>query len=122
MSEMTDKLDVWLDGRSIELEWLEITSCLSAPSLINTCKSHLGTVYRIFSGLSDMGRRENSTLLYNLATHSMDKIEQAFDPQTGQVYKDEQGQLKVQVAFDWPINAGLKGVNVYKEYFECAEY
>jgi hypothetical protein len=35
LSEMTNKLDVRLDGRSIELEWLEITSYLSAPSLIN---------------------------------------------------------------------------------------
>jgi hypothetical protein len=44
----------------------------------------------------------------------VDKFVQAFDPQTGQVYKDEQGQLKVQVAVDWPINGGLKGVNIYK--------
>jgi hypothetical protein len=38
MSEMTDKLDVRLDGRSIELEQLDITSYLSAPNVINTCK------------------------------------------------------------------------------------
>jgi hypothetical protein len=74
LSEMTDTLDVRLDGGSIELEQLDITSYLSAPNLINTCKSHSGTVCRIFSGLSDMGWREKSTVLYNLATHSMDKI------------------------------------------------
>jgi hypothetical protein len=62
LSEMTDILDVWLYGRSIELERLEITSYLSAPSLINTCKSHLGTVYRIFFDLSDMGWRGKKVL------------------------------------------------------------
>jgi hypothetical protein len=59
-----------------------------------------------------MGWREKSTLLYNLVTHSVDKIVRAFDLQTGQVYKVEQVQLKVEVLVNWPINAGLKGVNV----------
>jgi hypothetical protein len=107
LSEMTEQLDVHLDGFSIEFEQLDITSYLSAPNLINKFKSHLGTVYRIFSDMSDMGMRKKITPIYNLATHSMDKIVQAFDPQTGQVYKVEQGQLKVQVVVDWPINAGL---------------
>jgi hypothetical protein len=49
LSIMTDKLDVRLDGRSIDLEHLDITSYLSAPNLINTCNSHLGTVYCIFT-------------------------------------------------------------------------
>jgi hypothetical protein len=122
LSEMPDKFDVRLDGRSIELEQLDITSCLSAPNLINTCKSYLGTVYRIFCDLSDKGWREKSTLLYNLATHSVEKTVEAFDPQTGQVYKDEQGQLKVQVVVVWQINAGLIVANEYKEFFECAEH
>jgi hypothetical protein len=39
----------------------------------------------------------------------MKKILQAFDPETGQVYEDEQNQLKEQVVIDWPISAGLKG-------------
>jgi hypothetical protein len=111
LSQMRDTFDVRLDGRSIDLEHLDITSYLSAPNLINTCNSHLGTVYRIFTDLSDMGWWEKNTALYTLATHSMDKIVQAFDRETGQVYKDEQGQLKVQVVVDWPINAGLKGAN-----------
>jgi hypothetical protein len=87
VSEMTDKLDVWLDGRSIELEQLDITSYLSAPNRINTCNAHVWTVYRVFTDLSDMGWREKNTPLYDLATHSMDKIVQDFDPETGQVYK-----------------------------------
>jgi len=43
-----------LDGRSIDIEHLDITSYLSAPNRINTCNKHLGTVYRIFTDLSDM--------------------------------------------------------------------
>jgi hypothetical protein len=121
LSQMADKLDVRLDGHSIDLEHLDITSYLSAPNLINTCKSHVGTVYRIFTDLSDMGWREKNTPLYNLTTHSMEKIVQAFDPETGQVYKDDQGQLKVQVVVDWPINTFLKGENEYKELFVWAE-
>jgi hypothetical protein len=74
LSQLMDKIDVWLDGRSNDLEQLHITSYLSARNLINKCQSHLGTGYGIFSDLSDMGRREKSTFLYNLATHSMDKI------------------------------------------------
>jgi hypothetical protein len=57
-------------------------------------------VNHIFPNLSDMGWREISTVLYNLATHSMDKIVQDFDLQTEQVYKNEQRQLKVQLVFD----------------------
>jgi hypothetical protein len=34
----------------------------------------------------------------------MDKIVQAFDPETGQVHKNEKGQLKVQLVVDWPIS------------------
>jgi hypothetical protein len=41
----------------------------------------------------------------------MYKTVQAFDPETGQVYKNDQDQLNVQVAVDWPINATLKGDN-----------
>jgi hypothetical protein len=98
--QMTDKLDVRLDGRSTDIEHLDITSYLSAPNRINTCNAHVWTVYRIFPDWSDMSRRKKYTALYNLATHSMDKIVQAFNPETGQVYKDEEGQLKVQVVVD----------------------
>jgi hypothetical protein len=107
LSQMADELDVLYDGRSIDLEHLDITSYLSAPNRINTCNSHLGTVYRIFTDLSDMGWWEKSTALYNLATHSMDKIVENFDPDTGQVHEDEQGKLKIQVVVDWPVTAGL---------------
>jgi hypothetical protein len=69
-----------------------------------------------------MGFWEKNTPLYNLETHSMDKIVQAFDPETGQVYKDEQGLLKVQVVVDWPICASLKRSKEYKRFFKWAEH
>jgi len=120
--KMIDKLDVRLEGRTIELEHLDITSYLSAPNRINTCNKHVGTVYRIFTDYSDMGWQQKHTALYNLATHSMDKIVAAFDPQTGQVYKDEQNLLKVQVLVDWPVSAGLSGGEEYKRFFQWADH
>ena len=88
LSQMADKLDVRLDGRSIDLEHLDITSYLSAPNRINTCNKHVGTVYRVFVDLSDMDWKGKHTALYTLAMHSMDKIVNAFDLETGQVHKD----------------------------------
>jgi len=107
LSRKADELDVRLKGRSIFSQHLDITSYLSAPNLINTCNKHVGTVYRIFTDLSDMGWKEKETILYNLATHSMDKIVQAFDLETGQVRKDDKGELKIREVVDWPISAGL---------------
>jgi hypothetical protein len=119
---MRDKFDVSQDGRSIDLEQLDITSYLSAPNLFNTCKKHLGTVYRIFIDLPGMGWWEKHTALYNRVTHSIDRIVQAFDPETGQVHKDKQGKLKVQLVVDWPINAVLNGENEYNRFFEWAKH
>jgi hypothetical protein len=52
----------------------------------------------------------------------MHKIVEAFVPKTGQVYKDKQCQLKVQVVVDLPINASLIGANEYKEFFELTKH
>jgi len=76
LSQMADQLDVRHQGCSLDLQHLDITSYLSAPNLINNCNSHVGTVYRIFTDLSDMGWKEKPNPLYNLATHSMDKVVQ----------------------------------------------
>jgi hypothetical protein len=119
--QMRGTFDVRLDGRSIDIEHLDVTSYLSAPNRINTCNAHLGTVYQIFPDLSDMGWWRKNTALYSLATHSMDKIVQAFDPETGQVYKDEQDLLKVQVVVDWPVSTGLKDGKEYTSFFEWAK-
>ena len=121
LSQMADKLDVRLNGRSIDLQQLDITSYLSAPNRINTCNSHLGTVYRIFTDLSDMGWKEKHTLSYNLATHSMDKIVEAFDPETGDVRKDDEGRLKIREVVDWPVSAGLSGGAELNDIFKWAE-
>jgi len=120
--EMRDTFDVRLDGRSIDLEHLDITSYLSAPNLINTCKSHLGTVYRIFTDLSEMRWWEIEFVFYTKSTHSIDKIVKIFDAATGQVHKDEQGQLKVQLVVDWPISAGFKVSKEYENFFEWAKH
>jgi hypothetical protein len=121
LSQMTDKLDVRLHGRLINLQHLDITSYLSAPNIINTCNSHLGTAYRIFIDLSDMGWIEENTPFYNLATHSMDKIKQAFQPETGQVRNDDNGKLKIQEVADWPVIAGLMYGAELNDFFEMGK-
>ena len=98
--QIADTLDVGLHGRSIDFEHLDITSYVSAPNRINIYKRHLGTAYRIFTDLSDMGWWRKHTALYTLEAHSMDKIVQVFDPETGQVRKDEDGKLKINVVVD----------------------
>jgi hypothetical protein len=121
LSQMADKLDVRRDGLSIDIEQLDITSYLSAPNRVNTCNAHVGTVYRIFVDLSDMGWGEKHTALYNLATHSMDKIVEAFDPETGLVRRDEKGKLKIQEVVDWPISGCRRG-DEYKSFFKWATH
>jgi ankyrin repeat protein len=69
-----------------------------------------------------MGWKEKHTFLYNLATHSMDKIVQAFDPETGQVRKDDKGRLKIREVVDWPVSAGLTGGGELKDFFKWAEH
>jgi hypothetical protein len=56
-----------------------------------------------------------------MATHSMEKIMETFDHQTGQVHKDKKGQIKVQVVLDWPICAGFTRDKENKNFFEWAE-
>ena len=121
LSKMADQLDVMYDGRSIDIEHLDITSYLCAPNRINTCSKHVGTVYRIFTDLSDIRWQKQSTKLCRIDTHSMDRIVQAFDPETGQVNKDEQGQLKIQVVVDWPVNARLSRGKKYKKFSKWAK-
>jgi hypothetical protein len=121
LSQMADKLDVRYFGSSINLQQLDITSYLSAPNLINTCNSHLGTVYRIFTDLSDMGWKEKNTPLYNLATHSMDKIVEAFGSKRRKK-NDDKGEPKILEVVDWPVSAGLTGGAEYNDFFKWAEH
>ena len=122
LSQLADKFDILLFGRSIDIEHLDITSYLSAPNRINTCNKPLGTVYRIFIDLSDMGWWKKHTALYNPATHSMRKIVEAFDTATGQVDTDKQGILKIEVVLDWPVTAGLSRGRIYKRFFKWAKH
>jgi hypothetical protein len=121
LSEMTDKFDVRLDGRSIDIQHLDITSYLSAPNLINTCNLHVGTVYRIFPDLSDKGWLKKHTALYTIQAHDMDNIVNVFDHETGQVSKDEQGNLKIKVVIDWPNGAGIRRGKEYRSFFKWAD-
>jgi hypothetical protein len=122
LSQMKRTFDVRLLGSCIDLRHLDITSYLSAPNLFNTLNTHLGTVYRIFTNLSDMDLLETHTPLYNLATHIMDKIVQAFDPETGQVLINDEGEPKIQEVVDWPLSEGLYYGAELNEFFKWAEH
>jgi len=122
LSQMRDTFDVLYDGRSIDIEHLDITSYLSAPNRINTCNAHVGTVYRIFPDFSDMSWLGKNTALYNLEAHSMQKIVDFFQTKEGQIHKDEQGKLKILVVVDWPICAGFRKDEEYKYFFKEAKH
>ena len=87
LSQMTNKLDVRLSGRSIDLQHLDITSYLSAPNRINTCNSHFGTVYRIFIDLSDMHFFSKHTALYNVQHIAWIKLWKSLIPKRGKKLK-----------------------------------
>jgi hypothetical protein len=74
LSQTTDKFDVRLHGRSIDIEQLHIPSYLSAPNGFNTCNKHVVTVCRNYTNLSDMGWQQKYTAFCNLTTHSVDKL------------------------------------------------
>jgi hypothetical protein len=118
--QMKRTFDVRHHGGTIDLKHLDITSYLSAPNRINTCHSHLGTVYRIFPDLSDMGWIETNTALYNLATHSMDKIVESFAPQK-RMKNDNTSEPKILEVIDWPVTAGLTGGPEYDDFFKWAK-
>jgi len=64
LSQMTDKFCVRPDGRSIDIEQLDITSYLSAPNRFNSCNKHVMSVHRIFTDLCDMGWWVKHNVLY----------------------------------------------------------
>ena len=121
LSEMIDTFDVRQNGGDSVLQNLDITSYLSAPNRINTCNSHVGTVYRIFIDSSDMGWWAKHTAVYNVATHSMNKILEVFDTETGQVNKKKKGQLIIREVIDWPVSGRLLRPEEYKHFFNWAK-
>ena len=130
LSQMKDTFDVRLDGCSIDLEHLDITSYLSAPNRINTCNAHLGTVYRIFLDFSKMSWLKKHTGLFNIEAHSIQKIveffqtndEDFFQTNEGLIHNDEQDKPKILVVNDWPICAGFRRGEEYKRFFKEANY
>ena len=111
-----------LDGGSIDLEHLDITSYLSGPSRINTCNAHVGTVYRIFPDVPEIVWLGKRTQSFRKAKDCRKKIVEIFDPETGQVYGDEQGHLKVQIVVEWPICSDLKRGEEYKKFLEWTKH
>jgi hypothetical protein len=81
LSQMTKKLNVRLDGRSIDTEHLDITSYLSA--CFNSCKEHVGTVHYIFTKLINMGWQKKLTAYSKLTTRRMDKVVVTLANETG---------------------------------------
>jgi hypothetical protein len=118
LSQMTDKFDVRQDGCSIDIEHLDITSYLSAPNLINTCNLHLKTVYQIFPDVSDKGWLRRHTALCNIQARGIRNIVQVSDPETGQVRKDEQGNLNIKVVVNWPNGVGFRCSKEYSGFFK----
>jgi hypothetical protein len=60
---MTDRFDIGLDGRSIDIWQLDVTSYLSASNRIRTCNKHIRSIYHIFTDLSYMGWHQKLTYL-----------------------------------------------------------
>jgi len=121
LSQMTNKYNLEFYYPSIGIEDLDITSYLSAPNRINSCNKHVGTVYRIFPDLSDMGLLTKNSELYNFQAHDMDEIVKIFDPETGQVSKDNEGNRKIKLVIHWPNIAGLRSCE-HKRYFEWVKH
>jgi hypothetical protein len=119
--KMKYDFDVRLQGHSIALNTLDITSYLSAPNRFNTCNTHIGTVYRIFPDLYDIHQLQHIPR-YTLVAHKMGKILAVFDKETGQVGKDESGKLRIQTVVDWPISGSLRRGEEYKDFFKWAKH
>jgi len=64
--QMTERLDIGMDRRSIDIEQLDITSYLSAPNRINTWNKHVRAVYHIFT---DSGWQEKLIAFCNLVSY-----------------------------------------------------
>jgi len=64
-----------------------------------------------------MGWLTKNSELYNFQAYDMDEIVKIFDPETGQVSKDDEGNRKIKVVIDWPINADLRCCE-HKCYFK----
>lgn len=83
-----------LGQKRINLNSLDITVFLSAPNLVNTCHTHLGTVYRLYPKLPDHFAWYKPAE-YLLANHGIDGLVSCFDISTG-------FPIKYAQVIDWP--------------------
>ena len=64
-----------------------------------------------------MGWLGKHTAKYIIQAQGIDNIVQVFDPETRQVRKDEQGNLKFNVVIDWSSTAGFRRGKEYRSFF-----
>jgi hypothetical protein len=105
-----------LDHRRRDIEHLDIVSYLAA--LNRTFNEHIGTVYRIFNDFSDKGWLRRHTALYRIQAHGIGNTVQVLDPETGQVRKDEEDNLKIKIVVDWHNGAGFRRSKEYRSFFK----
>ncbi|MEM7173950.1 MAG: pentapeptide repeat-containing protein, partial [Bacteroidota bacterium] len=103
--DMLAKLDHRYE--SIEPDFLDITNYLSSPNLINSCNSHVGTLYRVvFQDFIKHSKRDNvlkkgiarvkDYTAYTLRSHDIQNFVKAFNPQTGKA-------KECQSIASWPL-------------------
>lgn len=68
--------------RDVDSYSLDITVYLSAPNLIDTCNTHLGSKYRVYPELP-IHTGWKKYFKYSLSAHAMEGIVNTFDPTTG---------------------------------------
>jgi hypothetical protein len=93
------------------IDSLDITHYLSAPNTINACNPHIGERYRIFIDLSkedkewiqQYNRYDTSRLSYTLGVmHKIAKIKSVFNHDTGEILRDQNGNVKIKRVLNWP--------------------
>jgi hypothetical protein len=79
---MKSDLDLhhYKDDSSLSPSHLDITSYLSVLNLVNTCCSHLGTIYRVFIKYLPPERFSFDFGKYTIEIHRIEKIEKSVDP------------------------------------------
>lgn len=110
MTKLRESAEFRYDS-SIVLDRLDITCYLSAPNRINGCNMHLGAIYRVITDLTDMSYYQKKTPLYNLATHDMQKMLNAFE-----------GTPIIEQVSNWPRSGALRQGPEHKKFFHRANH
>jgi len=88
------------------IDSLDITNYLTIPNLINACNLQVGEVCKIFINLSKREKEDlqkMNIISYTRSTHQIIKIKEVFDPKTGEILKDKDGNLRIKRVRDWPL-------------------